>query len=278
MTRMHGFAMTLGIVLGLLGLGGSLPARAEGAGLRIAGGLTRWAVVEPGALLEGRITAYNDGDAPLEVKATLADYQFFADGTNRYGEAGGLPRSNAGWINLTPRQLTLPPHDAGTFYYTIQVPQKENLAGTYWSLVLVEPIPASALNPLPGEAGKVTMGIQTVMRYGIQLITDIGQTGTRSLRFAGQRLTAQSDRRALALDIENDGERVLTPLVWAELYDAQGAPLGRVEGGKQRLYPGCSGRFRLDLTTWPAGAYSALIVADNGDDNVFGTQYKLVLP
>jgi hypothetical protein len=41
------------------------------------------------------------------------------------------------------------------------------------------------------------------------------------------------------------------------------------------LYPGCTGRFQLDVSELAAGKYESLIVADNGDDNVFGARYSL---
>ena len=51
--------------------------------------------------------------------------------------------------------------------------------------------------------------------------------------------------------------------------------MGRFEAGRMGIYPGCSARFRIDLSGLPAGRYKAIVVADCGDENVFGAQYDL---
>jgi len=51
--------------------------------------------------------------------------------------------------------------------------------------------------------------------------------------------------------------------------------MGKIEGGKFRIYPGCSVRHKIDLKDVPKGRYKALIVADNGDENIFGSRWNL---
>lgn len=247
------------------------------APVSVLGGLTREIVLQPGARSEGRIVLRNNTDQPQEVKVYQTDYLFWADGRNEYGEPGSTPRSNARWIVYTPHQLTVPPKATESVYYTIQVPQQADLRGTYWSMLMVEPISAETLEPPRQEEGKVTIGIRTVLRYGIQMVTHIGDTGERNLRFADRQLVVEGGKRTLRLDLENTGERWLRPTVWAELFDERGMSLGRFEGGRFRIYPGCSVRYQIDLSEVPAGKYRALIVADNGDEYVFGAQYELDL-
>jgi len=79
----------------------------------------------------------------------------------------------------------------------------------------------------------------------------------------------------LQLDLENTGQRYLRLLVWAELYDEQGTSVGRFQAGRRGVYPGCSTRFHADLSQVPPGKYNALVVADNGDEYVFGARYDL---
>lgn len=264
------------LVVGLLvGMGAE---SAWAAGVSVVGGLTREATLQPGARTEGQIVLRNNTDRPQEVRVYQTDYRFWADGRNEYGDPGSTPRSNAPWIVHTPQQLTVPPKSTESVYYSIQAPPRDDLVGTYWSMLMVEPIAAETLEPPEPEKGKVTIGIRTVMRYAIQMVTHIGDTGARDLKFADRRLLLEAGRRTLQLDLENTGERWLSPVVWAELYDEQGVSLGRFEGGRFRIYPGCSVRYQIDLSEAPAGAYRALIVADNGDEYVFGAQYDLELP
>jgi hypothetical protein len=75
------------------------------------------------------------------------------------------------------------------------------------------------------------------------------------------------------MDIDNIGEMWLSPPLWVEIYDSHGAKVGRFESSKKRIYPGCSVRHKVDLTDVPRGKYQALVVADNGDEHVFGAKY-----
>lgn len=242
----------------------------------VEGGLTREMTLQSGGKTEGKIILRNRSDKPLEVKVYQTDYLFWANGRTDYGEPGKSPRTNAKWISHTPRQLTLAPNGTDSVYYTIQAPKEDNLSGTYWSMLMVEPIAAEIIEP-PKTKDKPSIGIRTVERYAIQIVTHIGDTGKREIKFLDKKVLVEKGKKALQLDIENTGERWLIPSVWAELYDEKGVLMGRFDGGRLRIYPGCSVRYRIDLSNVPAGKYKAVIVADNGDEYIFGAQYDLKL-
>jgi hypothetical protein len=157
----------------------------------------------------------------------------------------------------------------------VQAPGDKTLTGTYWSILMVEPLPEGGLAPPAAKDTEPQVGVRTVLRYGVQFVTNIGDSGKRSIKFVDKQFVADGKQRILQLDIENNGERWLRPSVWVELYDLSGASIGRFEGSRLRLFPGCSARFKVDLSQVPLGEYKALTVADNGDDYVFGTQYNL---
>lgn len=250
-----------------------IPAEAS---VTVVGGLTRELTLEPGETMEGRIILRNAADEARQVRVYQTDYLFQADGRKQYGEPGEMPRSNAGWIVHTPQQVTVPANSTESVFYTIQAPPDE-LRGTYWSMMMVEPIAEGDLEPPQAEEGQVAIGIRSVMRYAIQMVTHIGDTGERDLAFIDRQLIEDEEKRVLQLDLENTGEVWLRPLVWAELYDAEGVLVGRFDAGRGRIYPGTSARYRIDLSEVPAGQYRALVVADNGDEYVFGAQYDLEL-
>jgi hypothetical protein len=250
----------------------TVPASME---ISIVGGLTREAIVRPGDTLEGKILVGNTTTKEKHVKAYQTDYLCYADGRNSYGEPGSCSRSNAAWITVTPEQFTIPPEGSGTLYYTIRVPNSDELVGTYWSMLMIEPLIDDTPEVIAGDDDEPRVAIRTVMRYGIQMVTHIGSTGEQSVKFGDKQLVASDARRLLKVDVESTGERSLTPLLWAELYDADGVSIGRFEGQRMRIFPMCSVRYNIDLSGVPVGTYNALIVADNGDDSVFGTQAKL---
>ncbi len=244
------------------------------AGISIIGGLSREKVAQPGETYQGTIILGNNGTVLEEVKVFQSDYLFFADGSNRYDKPGTVPRSNGGWITLSPTRLTIAPQEQVLVDYTVKVPADPNLTGTYWSMVVIEPIP-DAHSDGGAEKGKIKVGITQVIRYGIQVMTHIGDTGSYKVKILDKSFIQKEGKSILQIDIENIGERWLMPSVWAELYNEKGRQMGRFEGTQLRIYPGTSIRQQIDLTGVPKGQYKALIVIDNGDEHVFGAQYQL---
>jgi len=247
------------------------------ADILIVGNLAHEKTVAQGETYNGAIMLSNNGDTPRAVRAYQTDYSCTADGRHFYEKPSSQARSNAAWITVSPQRLTIAPHENATINYTVKVPQDQELKGTYWSLVMVEPIPETSPEVAPPEKEKVKIGIQTVVRYAVQIITQFKETGEKKISFMDRKLVVKDNRVLFQLDVANTGEHSMTPLVWAELYNKEGTYMGRFESMRQRIYPGCSTRNEIDLTNVPRGEYKALVVADNGDENVFGAEYSIEL-
>lgn len=240
------------------------------AQISILGEMTHEKNVEPGDTYSGTILIQNGGDDIENVKIYQTDFSFASDGSNYYGEPDKLPRSNAGWISFSPKQTTVQSHEKATINYLVTVPEDTNLMGTYWSMIMVEELPE-----IPTEKEEGSMAIRVVMRYGIQMITNIGETGSRQLQFLEPKLIREEGKRVLQIDVENIGERWLRPNVWVELYSTDGSSIGTFEGSTQRVYPGTSTRFKVNLDAVQEGTYKALVVADCDNEDIFGVNYTL---
>ncbi len=250
---------------------------ALGAQVAINGPMTYEHLVEPGRAYAGSIEVRNPTETAQAIGVYQTDYFFQADGSVLYGEPAKLQRSNAGWITFTPRDAVIPPRESVTIRYSIQAPADDTMRGTYWSVLMVQPIAKGSPESLTFDPARTTLGVRQVLRYAIQIVTHIGSTGSRQLHFSKFQLTAENGRKVLAVDLENGGERWLRPSLWVELYDEKGAFVGRFEGGAQRLYPGTSARFRAELVGVQDAEYRALVVADCGGDDVFGANVNLHL-
>lgn len=253
----------------------ALPSLCSQAQISVSGKLTRKFVVELGHFYEGEIVIANAGDVPTEAAVSQSDYLFFADGRYLYPDPGSVEHSNAPWITLSlflPASLIVPPGEEVFVHYRIEVPNDPSLAGTYWSMIMVT---AAATLPekVPAE-GEVA--IHQVVSYGIQIITHIGDTGERKIDILDVKLLRE-EGIILQIDVENVGERLIGPEVWAELYDEEGTSIGRFEAGRRGIYPGCSVRYRIALSEVPSGEYKALVIFDNNDEYVWGAQYDLEL-
>lgn len=247
------------------------------AGISVLGGLTREATLDPGETHEGTIQLLNNSEEEAQVTIFQTDYVFYSDGSTLYNEPSTNSRSNAGWISFSPPRMTIPPGATVSVYYKITVPQKPDLRGTYWSVLMIEPL-ASAGRPVVQEKeGKITLGVQTVIRYAVQMITNIGETGESNIKLVSNKLINLDGKRMLRTEIENTGERWLRPSVWLELYSESGQYTGRFKSDSKRIFPDCSVSHHLDLSDVPNGRYTALFIVDNGDDRVFGASFEMRL-
>ncbi|MFH1313920.1 MAG: hypothetical protein ABIJ00_11945 [Candidatus Eisenbacteria bacterium] len=245
------------------------------AGLSVNESLTHEYSVSPGTSYTGSITLKNTGDRPEMARVYQTDYMFYSDGTHVYGEPGGDPRSNADWVAFGPREVSTLPGAKGIIGYTIEVPPDSTLSGTYWSLLMIEEVPDASGAADGPQTQDVSMGITQVFRYGVQIVTHVGESGERNLEFLDTRLLSDGDIRTLRIDLENKGQRWLRPVLWTEVYNMEGQHVGRFEGGTLRIYPGTSVRYEVDLSELAKAHYNAVVVADCGGDNVFGAKYTL---
>jgi hypothetical protein len=252
-------------------------APAAAAAISVVGGLQRSYRLNPGEEAQGRVIVRNSSELPQPVRVYLTDYQRLADGTTSYGEAGQMKRSNAAWLHLTPAEQMIPPRSSASVHFVIRVPADNALSGTYWSMLMVEGINPATLAPPVATTEQVHIGLRSITRTGIQIATEIGANGKGDLRFLRRQLLQTDDGYRLQLDLENSGERVLSLAIWAELFDEQGISIGRFHAGQRGFYPGDAGSVAIALGGVPPGAYTALIVADNRDEHIFGARYELVI-
>jgi hypothetical protein len=246
------------------------PLRA-GAQIAVVGNSVDEHEAGPGQRYVSTITVRNLTAQPQPVRIYQTDYRFSADGTSNYDSVGTVARSNAAWVRPSSSSLTIPPLADIVLNYAVTVPAIDSLRGTYWSTIMIEGQPR-----LPPEARRGEIGLGAVIRYAVQVATQLPTVGTRRVRMAKLAFTTDSTgARVLDVVVENTGERAYRPNLWVELYDASGTLRKRVEQQRGLLYPGTSLKQRFNFGALPRGGYKALVFADTGDDTVSAAQYKL---
>ncbi len=227
------------------------------AEIGVVGDLTHTHNAKLGETYETKIVIQNFGDLETGIKVFQRDFSFNSDGKQFFNEKGIQKRSNATWITYSPQQEKILPTETTEVLCSIQVPDDKTLVGTFWSLILIE-----------SSSAKL---------YAIQIITHIGMTGTIQVEFMNTSLVREKENVSIHVDVKNSGERLIKPCLYAELYDEEGEFVGKIEGGTWRIYPETSVRYRVDVTHLPAGLYKAMILVDNLDEHVFGTEFLLDL-
>lgn len=237
--------------------------------------LTHERSVSRGESYRGAITIRNTNDEERGVRVYQTDYTFDFRGDAHYSPPGSVSRSNSSWISFSPKQFTLAPGATRQVSYTVDVPSNEELSGTYWSVFMVEPAPTGSSASEDQEERGVS--VRQVFRFAVQVVTHIEDSGERKLEILDAQLTDSEGATELRLDVENTGERWLRPDVWAEIFTDDGSKVTRIEAGRDRIYPGTSVRYRIDLSTLSAGTYRALVILDGGEESVFGARYNFTI-
>lgn len=246
------------------------------ASVTVLGELTHDFAVRPGEVIKDKIRLKNNGSKDVIVNIYAKDYFFTAQGKSYYMNPGDLDRSNASWIKLERSRITIAPDSIVTINYTLTVPDEDNLTGTYWSILMVEPQSKDFL--LERIKDKINVGIHETVRFGIQVVTSISGTGSKEIDFVKAELTSDIYGNLwLNVDLKNKGNLWLRPDVWIDLYSESGASIGRFEGTRMRIFPETSIRQKVNLGNLRTGKYMALVVADSDDDYIVGAEYRLAV-
>lgn len=236
----------------------------------ILNGLTHENSVQPGNSYRGTIQIQNVGKSQKNVKVYLKDYWYSFTGESKHDPGGTLPRSNANWIRYNPELLTLDSAEVATIDFEVNVPDNDSLRGTYWSVIMVEGIvEVDTTNRQQG------VRINTAIRYAIQVISNVGTEGNSDLQFLGMELQKEDSLNHLNVAIENTGEWILRPEMSLELFDEQGNSVANIKGESRKTLPGTSVLSTLVLENIQAGKYTGVLVANCGNDRLYGTNLSL---
>lgn len=238
----------------------------------VLNGLSHENTAQPGEIYRGTIQIQNTGNVEKSARIYLKDYWFSYTGETKHDEAGTLPRSNGSWITYNPELLTLEGGETKTIDFEVRVPDIDSLKGTYWSVIMVEGI-------TPPDTTKKEMGvtINTAIRYAVQIVTNIGNTGESDMEFVGLELSKEDDTNVLLVAVENVGQRILKPEMNLELFDDSGNSVAVIKSEKRKTFPGTSVTSTLYLKDVKPGNYNGVLVADCGEDRIYGTNLTIEL-
>lgn len=244
------------------------------ASVEVIGSLKHVHTVNPGDVIKGQIQIQNNDATDQEVRIYQTDFLYNLQDQTFYDEPGANKRTNANWIDYSPKTVILKSKEVRNIDYEITVPKNDSLCGTYWSVIMIEGVTPIDVNQ------KGELSIRTVTRYAVQVVTDMNNKGKGSLKFMEPTLiqgdTKDNKKVFLAVDLQNDGDHYIAPEVNIELYDQDGKSVKTISAPKRGLYPMTSTRFRLDLEGVPSKkTYTAMIVAAGQDSDVFGLEYTL---
>lgn len=244
------------------------------ASIIIHNGLTHCYAVSSGNVYRGEIKIENTAETSQNVKLYLRDLSYNADGTIHYKPVSTNEFSNANWMVLETNLVTLKPHETRTLLYEIKVPTTELINGSYWSVIMVEPV-----DDLVPEQEKTGLTITSVVRYAIQVITDYETKGlTLELKFESVSVGSVNTNKTIEVALANIGTVFCRTRMSIELYDPKnGSKIGVFSSVSMGLLPHNSKTFRINIDEVPRGTYKAVLIAIDQNDNAFALNLDLVI-
>lgn len=239
------------------------------AAIEVVGSLRHVHKSVAGDVYKGEIKIQNTGANDQEIKVYQTDLLYNFKGFTYYNTPVSQERSNANWIKFSPKTAVVKANSSMFIQYTVTVPKGDTLKGTYWSVIMVEGVTP----PVPSQKG---MTINTVVRYAVQIVTEMKNKGTGKLVFLKPSLVKEGDQLFLAVDLENKGDRYIAPDLSIKLFDQAGNLVKELTADRKGIFPACSSRFRFNLKDIKSNqTYQTVIVAQGNGQDVFGLNYQL---
>lgn len=232
--------------------------------------------VTPGSNAQTSFRVINRTNQSQQMTVYQTDYSFKSDGSNEFLSPGSHPRSNAEWLNFSPRQFTIKPGMKMNIDVSVNVPNKQ-LTGSYWSILMVEYIDSGNNNPNADDINDQT-GLTVKRRQGIQIRTHFSGTGEMKARYFNQQIRSENGKLFFDVDMENIGTLYFSGNFWIEFFDSRGKSVSKVSLERKSIYPDCSVRFSADVSHLKSGKYTALCVYDTLKNKVFGGKYQIEIP
>lgn len=245
------------------------------AAIAVQNGLTHQYKVENGKVYKGKIVIQNMADLAQNVKFYVQDQSYHFNGSTHYADPSvSAKRSNAAWIKLSTNFIVLGKKEKMEVPFEIFVPDSLQDAGSYWSVIMVEPVEDIKPNQKPG------FNIVSVVRYAIQIITDFKSDELNpQLKFENVSINKQdSVQQVLTVAISNQGKVFCMPTTIIELYKkSNGEKVGVFSSSKIGILPDNSKSVNINMGNIAPGDYTAVIISTDENENAFALKAALTI-
>lgn len=232
----------------------------------VVNGLTHLHAGTGGGTISGRIQLRNDGTKDERFIVYQQDLLLSCSQNPDYKIVGSHNRSLGMWLKTNVDERVLKPDESYEITYTISIPKDVTEMGTYWDIIMVE-----AGEPV-SETNTQGLTIQSKVRYGIQVISDIGVVESPKLIFEKidfKKAEKEGEPKTIQIKLRNEGIFLAMSKINLEIFDSVGEKIKVINGFQKKVYPGYCNDFDIELKDLPKGKYDGILVADNGKD-LFG--------
>jgi len=235
------------------------------ANVIVLNGLTHIHDTEKGTTVTGEIILKNiHQEKEQRFIVSLKDLWQDCKGITHYLDINESERSLGKWISFNVTEKILKPKEKYVLTYTITIPKEFDLSriknGSFWSIVMIE-----IAEPIK-ESYEQGVKINSKIRYGIQLITNIGERENTEIEFANVDISKNKNKYDINVKLQNKGVFMVQPTLVLEVFDESGGSVKKIEATFKKLYPDSCKDFKISFSDLPPGVYDGVLVADYGGD------------
>jgi hypothetical protein len=166
--------------------------------------------------------------------------------------------SLAPFLNTSVSEAELAPGEEYELIYKIDLSQSTLSTGTLWSLLMIE-----VIKPISETKTEGGFSVGSKIRYGVQIISNIGMKEVPLLQFTQVQLGKDLDEnKLLEASLENMGSFIALPLVEIQIYNSKGEKVKDLSVPSKKVYPKNCQKFQLPLADLESGKYKAVLFAE----------------
>ncbi len=169
--------------------------------------------------------------------------------------------SIAKWFSTNVNERVLKGNEEYELLYTINIPEGVDIKGSFWGVLMVE-----IEKPIKEDDLEYGVKLESKVRYGIQIITDINERTTSDLEFYNLEIEETNSTKIINVDVQNKGAFYVQPTLILEVFNENGEQAKKLEVKFKKIYPNSCKAFSLDISDIPKGVYTAMLVADYGEN------------
>ncbi|WP_304232213.1 hypothetical protein [Jiulongibacter sediminis] len=228
------------------------------ASIVIKNGLTHVHGITKGGEDTGKIIVKNESAKSTKILIYKMDLLTQCGQNSSYILHEDFKYSLEDWLSMTIEEKVLDAGEEFTFFYKIQTPENAE-TGSYWSMIMVE-----GTDPYTEKQAN-GVSVNSIVRYGIQVVADIGFKEESNLSVADIQME-NSETPSLDVIVQNNGAFSEKVRLYLEVYNEDGEQIATIKGLSRRVYPRMCSDYKLVLESLQKGTYEAVLVMDNGKD------------
>ena len=239
------------------------------AAIIVLNGLTHTHSLIQGIKTTGKVQIRNQSAKSTRVIIYKQDLIAACGQNVNYVDPNGFRQSLSPWLSTTVDEKFLGPNEEFVLFYDIELNDQESLKGSYWTVLMIE-----GTDPVKEEKSE-GVKINSVMRYAIQIIGNVGTEESPKLSFEDIKpKTIGKESQMVTMRLKNEGLFSTNAKVILEIYDQEGEKVKTLDGTTKRIYPQGCNEFEIELKGIKKGKYEGILIADNSKD-LFGATLSL---